>query len=153
MTGTCLYSWSVTEMIKRWFTNTCNMYVEIKMIVKNDTNICSILGRADGPIIDDREFLKDRSRKMFSRDHYSSSPISLSCFVTCFLDSFHPLIKRSTCLKRSPGYFPRVTLNRGLTVKLHSSVVSLIGRYERAQRKLIPLIPYAKWRCVKIVEK
>ena len=78
------------------------MYVEIKMIVKNDTNICSILGRADGPIIDDREFLKDRSRKMFSRDHHSSSPISLSCFVTCFLDSIHPLVKRSTWQAR-PG--------------------------------------------------
>ena len=105
------------------------MWVEIKMIVKNDTNISSLLGRADGPIIEDREFLKDRSRKMFSRDHLSTSPISLSCFLTCFLDSIHPLIKRSNCLKRSPGYFPRVTINRGLTVKLNSSVVSLIGMY------------------------
>ena len=37
------------------------MCVEMKMIVKNDTNISSILRGADS-LIDDREFLKDWSK-------------------------------------------------------------------------------------------
>ena len=43
----------IAEMIKTWFANTCNMLVKKKMIVKNDTNISSLLWGADA-LIDDR---------------------------------------------------------------------------------------------------
>ena len=52
------YITDITNMIKGWFANTCNMIVERKMIVESDTNISSFLWGADG-LTDDSDFLNN----------------------------------------------------------------------------------------------